>query len=463
MRTVCWLNCGANRLEQLVARRVVSPPLSDDQLSPLERIAILMLSIVGLLVAAAVLLHDSNPTNPLSQILYQYFLGPVLAESSADAGYNQVNTFTYAVVLILFVIALSAWLRKTGMPASERTFVALLPWVAWAALGEVVEDAGMFGPGYEVWFVSPGIHFHTAAWVIIAAMFGYGASRTNDETENEQGVTTASITLVMLQSILMIGSFETARQGTAIETHLSLLPVALFAGAGLLTILAVNPFIEKWSPVERGVFMVGVGSSMVLLGALVSYGIMLNTVDEGVLRAIRHDGELNLWIIWPILILPMLLAAGLYRWGREARETLVGSGLIAGVLPVGISIDDWEEMRTQAHDMMERLTPRAVLASPVVIIGMMGELVDGLATYFGLDHFGYSEKHVVSGYLIDLFDTALTFVAVKIVIALVVWWFFSLARFEHRQRHLRLLIGLAILVVGLAPGLRDLGRMMLGV
>jgi uncharacterized membrane protein len=94
---------------------------------------------------------------------------------------------------------------------------------------------------------------------------------------------------------------------------------------------------------------------------------------------------------------------------------------------------------------------------------MMGELVDGLATYFGLDHFGYSEKHVVSGYIIDLFDTALTFVAVKIVIALVVWWFFSLARFEHRQRHLRLLIGLAILVVGLAPGLRDLGRMMLGV
>jgi uncharacterized membrane protein len=36
-------------------------------------------------------------------------------------------------------------------------------------------------------------------------------------------------------------------------------------------------------------------------------------------------------------------------------------------------------------------------------------------------------------------------------------------RVEHRQQHFRLLIVLAVLIVGLAPGLRDIGRLMLGV
>ena len=36
-------------------------------------------------------------------------------------------------------------------------------------------------------------------------------------------------------------------------------------------------------------------------------------------------------------------------------------------------------------------------------------------------------------------------------------------RVEKRQAHLRMLIVLAVLIVGLAPGLRDIGRLMLGV
>ena len=36
-------------------------------------------------------------------------------------------------------------------------------------------------------------------------------------------------------------------------------------------------------------------------------------------------------------------------------------------------------------------------------------------------------------------------------------------RVENRQKHLRLLIVLAVLIVGLAPGIRDIGRLMLGV
>ena len=36
-------------------------------------------------------------------------------------------------------------------------------------------------------------------------------------------------------------------------------------------------------------------------------------------------------------------------------------------------------------------------------------------------------------------------------------------RIESRQQHLRILIVLAVMIVGMAPGLRDIGRLALGV
>ncbi|MBT6645627.1 MAG: DUF63 family protein, partial [Euryarchaeota archaeon] len=55
------------------------------------------------------------------------------------------------------------------------------------------------------------------------------------------------------------------------------------------------------------------------------------------------------------------------------------------------------------------------------------------------------------------------FFCVKALLLALLLWVFSAVRIEHRQKALRLLIVLAILVVGLAPGLRDLGRLILGV
>jgi uncharacterized membrane protein len=48
------------------------------------------------------------------------------------------------------------------------------------------------------------------------------------------------------------------------------------------------------------------------------------------------------------------------------------------------------------------------------------------------------------------------------LVGLIVWMFVQM-RVENRQTHLRQLIVLAVLIVGLAPGLRDIGRLVLGV
>ena len=112
---------------------------------------------------------------------------------------------------------------------------------------------------------------------------------------------------------------------------------------------------------------------------------------------------------------------------------------------------------------MEKHRKAAIFASPVVFLAVAGQILDGIATAIGLEYLGYSEKHVLSDKVIQLFGNAFGFTFIKIALAGIILYFFTIANFEHRQRHLRLLVGLAMLVVGMAPGLRDVGRAVIGV
>jgi uncharacterized membrane protein len=64
---------------------------------------------------------------------------------------------------------------------------------------------------------------------------------------------------------------------------------------------------------------------------------------------------------------------------------------------------------------------------------------------------------------IEYGEGAWLFTLVKAGLIGAIVWLFSEMKVEQRQRHLRLLIVLAVLIVGLAPGLRDIGRLTLGV
>ena len=70
---------------------------------------------------------------------------------------------------------------------------------------------------------------------------------------------------------------------------------------------------------------------------------------------------------------------------------------------------------------------------------------------------------LLSAAVIEFFDSAYGFTILKIALGFVVWWFYALQRWEYRYRHLRILMALALMTVGLAPGLRGAFRMALGV
>ena len=415
-----------------------------------ERWATNIIILVTGLVIAGISLEFLEIENPLSNFLYDYYIDPVLQESSSDAGYNIPNTLTYALLLALFAVSLAAWLRYLGIDSSDATLLALIPYVFWAALGEVVEDSSMFDSSLESYFVSPAVHFQTAAWVVVAGALGYRIANSNLDYEKMRSkAESTAIILIMVQVVIYYTSVEAS--GITSSSDFDNMPMLLcFVAALLLPSVTSNHSLFDFTIVQRTVFLVGLGGCITLAGPLFAHGI-------------SYSDDVVIWPLFVVLGLPALLVYWMHSNGLSAANQLSESGYIAGILPPGMTEKEYEDWESEEKDLIESLRLKAVMASPVVSLAVAGQFLDGIATAIGISEFGYTEKHVFSAKIIEIFGSAYGFTVTKLMLGGFIWYFFAIANFEHRQQPLRLLITLVILTDGMAPGLRNVGRLALGV
>ena len=414
-----------------------------------EKWSIYALTAITAILLSALSLNILDISNPLTDFVTEYYVDPILDESGGDAGYNETNTITYAVVLALFVAALSAWLRILNIDSSEATILALLPYVFWAALGEVVEDADLFDVAMAPLFVSPSIHFQTALWVIIAGSIGYHVRNYGtgvSEREKNRILESLSMIAIFSQFLIYGHSISVSEVGSEVD-------LTMFAIIGISATFLPIFFRESTSDftyVQRSVYLVGSGGVLVFFGALVSFATTL------------PDDKLTLWPLIIVLGIPILICYFMFSSGIESSRILSEKGFVAGILPEGMSESEYDDLVSDDKLIMEENRKKAVLAYPVVFLAVSGQVMDGLATWIGIDYFGYEEKHLLSAWIIEEFGNTFAFTLVKAGLGLIIWWFFAFANFEHRQQHLRLLVGLMILVVGMAPGLRGVARLVIG-
>ena len=436
-----------------------------DEPHPYEKWAINALLAVFFLVFLGLGLEWAGVQNFLSDSLNEYFIDQIRGESTGDSGYNAVNTMTYAIVLGLFVIALSAWLRGLGIDPTDTSILALLPFITWAVFGEVAEDAEMFGAGLAPYFVSPGIHFQAAFWVVVAGAAGISLDRAERAGVSQKNdLETLASGLILIQFVVYASSIS-GKVG-----DLSLWPMLLAVVAAIAFVMRSGELSGLFSNVQRMVYLTGVGGSLIFFGALASF-----TIDS-------PPASDRIWPLVVVIGVPAAISYWMYSNGRRAVAELSEQGLVAGILPPGMTDDQYRKSSVEEipeKGIIEPIRSRAIMAQPVVFLAVAGQILDGLATWIGIDGFpGLGEKHVASQRVIDaglwvneklgiehgmLDEGVWLFALVKFVLAGLIYYVFYSLNFESREQHLRLLIGLAMLVVGMAPGLRDVGRLTLGV
>lgn len=446
-------------------------PLPDDQYSPVEKA--LIWAAIGLTFAVAaglVLAFDTVWTETLKPIIWD----PVVKDAgvAGDAGYTPQNTAIYTLSMLACVVLFQALFRKWRLPTDEKMTLALIAWVCLAPVLRVLEDADFFSSNRDVLFISPIIHLHLAAWLIGVAMLshfigGRFDGRKDDAAQEAQATLLGGLLFLGLMAHWYL-LYQPAYAG-----HPSI--SFSFATGGLAVAMAVLwgslVLTREWPAITRG--MLAFATSAVVLGVAHWIQFMLTPWAQ---ESGNASGEITFWPAFIVLGLPALVCVVLYRMGREDAQQLRLTGYTAGVLPAGIGIKQWEDEAKQwASHPVEFLSNKALLAHPMVLGMVFGQLCDGFATMVGIDMFGYGEKHPVSDAVIqfggglneslgiDWGEGAWLFALVKALLVGLIVWLFVQMRVEQRQQHFRLLIVLAVLIVGLAPGLRDIGRLMLGV
>jgi uncharacterized membrane protein len=448
-----------------------APPLPDEVYTPAEKAVIWTALVLALgLLAGLMLAFDSVWTETLRPIIWE----PVVKDAGAagDAGYTPQNTAIYTLSMLGSVVLLQALFRKWRLPADERMTLALIAWVCLAPVLRVLEDADFFSSTQDVLFISPIIHLHLAGWLVTVALASHLVAgrldnRTSDLAEKERK-TLLFGTLFGLLMLQWWWLYRPAYSGhETIDFTLGTLGLVLASLVLLVTLIQTRP----WPALTRG--MVAFANAAVTLGLAhwVQFARTPWAQESG-----RLSGDITLWPALVVLGLPALVCVFMHRAGRDDALQLRLTGFTPGVLPPDVGIKQWEaEKEAWAGHPVEFLSNKALLAHPMVLGMVFGQLCDGFATMMGIDMFGYGEKHPVSDSVIQFGGSindalgigwgegAWLFALVKALLVGLIVWLFVQMRVEHRQQHFRLLIVLAVLIVGLAPGLRDIGRLMLGV
>lgn len=104
---------------------------------------------------------------------------------------------------------------------------------------------------------------------------------------------------------------------------------------------------------------------------------------------------------------------------------------------------------------------------------LAAHLMDATSTVIGIEVFGYVEKHVVPAFLIELTGTALVMYPLKLIIVLLVFWLLDKvlekaiesenSKDREQMGQIKNAIKFVIIILGLAPGIRNSIRLFFGI
>lgn len=396
----------------------------------LDRILLLGTALVFLVLVVGTL---ALPGLFWDSFLWPLFWGPIEADARGGIGpggivegYNPASTLTYGLVLALVLYGIYRLLVRVGEPGGTSFLLAILPFVAVGAVVRSLEDARFFRPPVSYLMISPLIYVVTGllttglvAGARLLARRGSGAAWRG---------CMAWIGWAFLGGVtIYVAAFVYLKPWLPYLADPS--GPALLAACGFLALRWSSERSRRLHP-HAIVFVVGmtfVGGAVLQVSPLVTAGVWPDGMPPGPPSARAAPGEL--------LVVPALAALGC---------------IVVALVVLAL----------------RRSVPLcAVAIRPRNMMLFLAHFLDAAATYRGLDVYGYGEKHVVPNLLIQLTGTALVMFPLKaLVVGVVVWALdIELRKDLARTPLLGTLARTAILVLGLAPGLRDVLRLALGV
>jgi len=333
-----------------------------------------------------------------------------------------VSTLTYAAVLAVAVFGIWRLFGRLGVRLDEGFLLAMVPWVVLGAVARSLEDAGLFaqqGPLVYM-FISPFIYMLEGLSVLGLVVAAWAVERRSERRGARSAMPYAVAILAALNVPPAIVHAVAPDQMMAHAPYL-LLPVMSAIGAVALW----------WRARATGV--VGMRAQLLVSGTV------LSALAASYVASWAWTGP----------------------WVPSERPTHPSEMLVVLFIAFACAA-----ATLALYLALSRRMPWArALVSPVATVLFLSHYIDGAATYRGLDVYGYGEKHVLPSLLVDAAGTAAVMLLLKFLVVTAVVYLLDVAYKEDLDRSptLAWLVKVAVLVLGLAPGIRDALRLSMGV
>nr|AGF92958.1 membrane protein containing DUF63 [uncultured organism] len=354
--------------------------------------------------------------------LWRYFWGPVVADSRDHAvngiseGYNTVNTITYGLVLAVAFLGIYDLMDHYDIPIEEKFVLSLLPWIILGSSLRSLEDVGLFEEPVSEFFISPIIYF----------LLGFSAIGTMIAAQYTRKIELDAVKEIPVNILLLSPPFILYAVFRPFLSEglpgMTLLVLVIF--------LTLVTLIFAWFRSKKGwrgeTYLFSAYGSLALIMSLTYNVHFLFTLEEA-----------N-----PMEMLLIPIFAGLF--------TL----LLLGVF--------------KAYDIARGYEKNGLFSKftlPLNLAIVVSHLLDATATTRGMAAYGYVEKHVLPTFLIELTGTPLVMIPMKAALVFLVVYVLDVLYEEEMMVYpgLKKLIKFVVIVLGLAPSLRNTFRLAMGV
>lgn len=373
------------------------------------------------------------------KFIYRYYWGPVEVDALESGpvvqsdgyvinqGYTLVSEITYGIVLILALYGIFRLSSRFKIQIDLKFVLSVLPYFFLGGTLRALEDAELYKEPYVYLFISPLIYFIIGALILAVLLFAVFLERKGNYPLKTKLISAGMLWLVFNVVYLLIYLFNA--EGFNYIAH-PLVPIVFSIVSFLILVLYLrknHEFNAFFTVFLFGLFLLALSVFIILL--------------------------------WPSI--EPWKDAYLEAHSRAEITTRPFAGLLVIFISVGITFCTFvlAKFLRNKHKVMQ------IFTNPINLLIIFGQMFDAVATFVGVDFYGYAEKHPIPDFFFQTFGTSAVFIPIKLVLACVIVYLIDISFKEELGKYpiLKGLIKIVIIVLGLAPGTRDMLRMMMGV
>ncbi len=374
------------------------------------------------------------PEQFYDQFIWRYFWGTIEADAQdktfgeVTESYNPVNTIFYAIIVMIVIYWTLKLFKKFQIEINEKFILSIIPFILIGGISRALEDAELFNAPTVYFFIAPIIYILIGVVVIVLVLISGMIKKYSLKTKVENAVIITGAALVVLDIIYLIFFFFFQNQFSYFLPPIIPILASAFIFFFFKKYCEAKNRIDIWMLVS----VIGIWFLVINISILVQWQTIPSWTEA--YNNVNPNKTIQLQ--------------------PEAFFLVLGLSIFAVILVYGI---------------IKILLPKYPKLEPYIfginLILFFGHFLDASATFIAIDYYGYVEKHVLPTFLIEIFNTASIMFILKAVLVILVIYFIDILYKKDFQNNPTMvgLIKIAVLVLGLAPGTRDVLRLTIGV